>query len=53
MGFDDKDCDVLKENNISMTQLYKQAGNSIVINVLEALFKSIYKAIDIEESEVA
>lgn len=53
MGFDDKDCDVLKENNISMTQLYKQAGNSIVVNVLEALFKSIYKAIDIEESEVA
>lgn len=53
MGFDDKDCDVLKENNISMTQLYKQAGNSIVVDVLEALFRSIYSVVDIEESEAA
>lgn len=53
MGFDDSDCDILKENGISMTQIYKQAGNSIVVNVLEALFKELFNAVCIEESEVA
>lgn len=43
MGFDDSDCDILKDNGISMTQIYKQAGNSIVVNVLEALFKELFK----------
>lgn len=38
MGFDDKDCDVLVENKISNTQIYKMAGNSIVVDVLEELF---------------
>ena len=53
MGFDDSDCDILKENGISMTQIYKQAGNSIVVDVLEALFKELFNAICIEGSEVA
>ncbi|MBQ2350216.1 MAG: DNA cytosine methyltransferase [Cytophagales bacterium] len=26
----------------SDTQLYKQAGNSIVVNVLEAVFKNLF-----------
>ena len=26
----------------SNTQLYKQAGNSIVVNVLEAIFKNLF-----------
>lgn len=47
MGFDDRDCDILKENGISMTQIYKQAGNSIVVDVLEALFKELFNAIAI------
>ena len=38
MGFDDKDCDILIENGISNTQLYKMAGNSIVVDVLEEIF---------------
>ncbi len=38
MGFDDKDCDILVENKISNTQLYKMAGNSIVVDVLEEIF---------------
>ena len=38
MGFDDKDCDVLVANRISNTQLYKMAGNSIVVDVLEEIF---------------
>lgn len=36
MGFDDEDFDKAKEVS-SDTQLYKQAGNSIVVNVLEAV----------------
>lgn len=38
MGFDDRDCDILIENKISNTQLYKMAGNSIVVDVLEEIF---------------
>lgn len=40
MGFDDKDVDICINNGISNTQLYKQAGNIIVVNVLEEIFKS-------------
>ena len=38
MGFDDCDVDVLVKNGISKTQLYKMAGNSIVVDVLEEIF---------------
>ena len=41
MGFDDKDIDILIENGISNTQLYKMAGNSIVVNVLMAIFNKL------------
>lgn len=41
MGFSDKDVNVLKDNGFSKTQMYKMAGNSIVVNVLEALFKQL------------
>ena len=41
MGFDDRDIDVLIENGISNTQLYKMAGNSIVVDVLEAIFANL------------
>ena len=40
MGFDDLDFEKAKEIN-SDTQLYKQAGNSIVVNVLEAILKNL------------
>lgn len=42
MGFDDKDCDILEENKISDSQIYKMAGNSIVVDVLEYLFKALF-----------
>lgn len=42
MGFDDEDFEKAKKVN-SNTQLYKQAGNSIVVNVLEAIFKQLLK----------
>ena len=37
MGFEDADFEKAEKVN-SNTQLYKQAGNSIVVNVLDALF---------------
>ena len=40
MGFSDEDFDKAKQVN-SDTQLYKQAGNSIVVNVLEEIFKEM------------
>jgi len=42
MGFDDIDYKRASLVN-SNTQLYKQAGNSIVVNVLEAIFKELFK----------
>ena len=40
MGFDDSDFDKASKVN-SNTQLYKQAGNSIVVNVLEGILKEL------------
>ena len=40
MGFDDLDYEKASKVN-SNTQLYKQAGNSIVVNVLEAILKNL------------
>ncbi|MCI7208126.1 MAG: DNA (cytosine-5-)-methyltransferase [Clostridium sp.] len=42
MGFDDEDFEKASKVN-SNTQLYKQAGNSIVVNVLESIFKELIK----------
>jgi DNA (cytosine-5)-methyltransferase 1 len=42
MGFDDEDFEKAAQVN-SNTQLYKQAGNSIVVNVLEAIFKNLLR----------
>ncbi len=42
MGFDDEDFEKASKVN-SNTQLYKQAGNSIVVNVLEAIFKNLLR----------
>ena len=42
MGFKDEDFNKC-EKELSNTQLYKQAGNSIVVNVLEAIFKQFKK----------
>lgn len=41
MGFDDSDFDKAQKAGISNSQLYKQAGNSIVVDVLEAIFKEM------------
>lgn len=43
MGFDNTDFNKAKLAGISDTQLYRQAGNSIVVNVLEAIFRNLLK----------
>jgi len=44
MGFDDEDFEAAQSAGVSSTQLYKQAGNSIVVDVLYYIFKELYKA---------
>lgn len=41
MGFSDADFDKAKASGVSNSQLYKQAGNSIVVNVLEGILKNL------------
>lgn len=48
MGFDDSDIDKLegvhpRRKNCTSSKLYKQAGNSIVVDVLMAIIKEIYR----------
>ena len=42
MGFSDEDYEKCKAVGMSDSQLYKQAGNSIVVNVLEEIFKQMF-----------
>ena len=42
MGFDDADFNKAKASGVSDSQLYKQAGNSIVVNVLEEILKELF-----------
>ena len=44
MGFSDGDFDKAKAVGVSSSQLYKQAGNSIVVDVLYYIFKNLYEA---------
>ena len=41
MGFDDADFDKAQSVGMSNTQLYKQAGNSIVVPVLEEILRNL------------
>ena len=43
MGFDDEDFKKAQQSGVSNTQLYKQAGNSIVVDVLEKILKNLYR----------
>lgn len=50
MGFEDQDVDKVIAIGTSNTQLYKQAGNSIVVKVLEHLFENIMPIIKEEKN---
>lgn len=41
MGMSDTDIDKIQKSGVSDTQQYKMAGNSIVVQVLEAIFKNL------------
>ena len=41
MGFNDDDFNKAQASGVSNSQLYKQAGNSIVVNVLEGILKNL------------
>lgn len=43
MGFSDEDYEKAKAVKMSETQLYKQAGNSIVVPMLEEVYKVLFK----------
>ena len=43
MGFTDNDFYKAKNTGNSNSQLYKQAGNSIVVSVLEKIFENLLK----------
>lgn len=43
MGMREDDIDKIQQAGISNTQQYKMAGNSIVVNVLEAIFRNLFK----------
>ena len=44
MGFSDENFEAAYNVGISNSQLYKQAGNSIVVDVLYYIFVELYKA---------
>lgn len=43
MGISDADFDKAQASGMSNAQLYKQAGNGIVVNVFEAILKNLFK----------
>ena len=56
MGFSDADVELLEANGISKTQIYKMAGNSIPVKMLEHLFKAVYpkkSVADLKEKALA
>lgn len=52
MGFDDEDYNRAANVN-SNIQLYKQAGNSIVVNVLESIFSELLNVQELTKDKVA
>ena len=44
MGVKDEDTAKMKDAGISDSQMYKLAGNSIVVNVLEGIFTQMFRA---------
>lgn len=42
MGVTESDIDKIQEAGISRTQQYKMAGNSIVVDVMTAMFRNLF-----------
>ena len=43
MGVSDEDIDKIQATGLSNSQQYRMAGNSIVVNVLEAIFRNLFE----------
>jgi DNA (cytosine-5)-methyltransferase 1 len=43
-GFTDEDFEKAKDSGLSNSQLYKQAGNSICVPVVQGILKNLLKA---------
>ena len=52
MSFSDEDFFKTKSAGLSNSQLYKQAGNSIVVKVLEGIFENLFLYKDKAENEI-
>lgn len=52
MGVDDSDIDIIMSSHISKTRLYQLAGNSIVVNVLEAIFRKLFIDKDSDDGQL-
>lgn len=42
MGLQDDEIDIIQSANISNSQQYHMAGNSIVVNVLDGIFENMF-----------
>ena len=42
MGWNDEQIDKIAAANVSATQQYRQAGNGIVVQVLEFIFEALF-----------
>ena len=47
MGVTDNDIDKIEATRISRNAIYRLAGNSIVVGVLEAIFRELFKPKDV------
>lgn len=52
MGVDDADIDIIQSSGISNTQQYKQAGNSIVVDVLFHIFRKMFVEVESESRQL-
>lgn len=51
MGVSEKDIDTIQGAGISNSQQYKMAGNSIVVDVLEDIFRELFRFNSIEDAQ--
>lgn len=51
MGWNDEQIDKIQASGVSHSQQYKQAGNGIVVQVLEEIFKNLFKKVEVHGYE--
>ena len=51
MGWNDEQIDKIQASGVSHSQQYKQAGNGIVVQVLEEIFRNLFKKVEVHGYE--